>query len=88
MAPVTDRLAAALAPLPDQLSRMQLRPVVRSLTSLLIGIGVLFVGSGLLGLLIPLWARLEGFPSEVLEGPEPVVHLRHHRAQQAERQHA
>jgi MFS family permease len=40
-----------------------LRPVVRSLTSLFSAVAILFVGSGLLGVLIPIRAEIEGFPT-------------------------
>ena len=40
-----------------------LRPVVRSLTSLFGAVAILFVGSGLLGVLTPIRAEIEGFPT-------------------------
>ena len=40
-----------------------LRPVVRSLTSLLSAVAILFVGSGLLGVLTPIRAQIDGFPT-------------------------
>jgi MFS family permease len=40
-----------------------LRPVLRSLTSLFSAVAILFVGSGLLGVLIPIRAQIEGFPT-------------------------
>lgn len=41
-------------------------PVVRSLTSLLSAVAILFVGSGLLGVLTPIRAQIEGFPTVVI----------------------
>ena len=40
-----------------------LRPVVRSLTSLFSAVAILFVGSGLLGVLTPIRAQIDGFPT-------------------------
>jgi MFS family permease len=40
-----------------------LRPVVRSLTSLFSAVAILFVGSGLLGVLTPIRAEIDGFPT-------------------------
>jgi len=51
--------SALLRPIRQQ----ALRPVVRSLASLLSAVGIQCVGSGLLGVLTPIRAQIEGFPT-------------------------
>ena len=63
--PVADPSGYAWAAnaLVQPLRERALRPVVRSLTSLFSAVAILFVGSGLLGVLTPIRAQIDGFPT-------------------------
>jgi MFS family permease len=55
--------ASAANALVQPIRERALRPVVRSLTSLFSAVAILFVGSGLLGVLTPIRAQIDGFPT-------------------------
>ena len=59
----TQQAATALI---EPLREHAMSPVVRSLTSLLSAVAILFVGSGLLGVLTPIRAQIAGFPTVVI----------------------